>query len=969
MSSQETSYKFPPPPIRSIPPLSPAAFIHNKSYRWSENTSRTEKSLENDAHYRRPSSQMKNDNFVLAQGGDSVRKHIPKGRIRDLAAAFDQKVRETSQRNDLPQSSYQVGHTRRVDDLQFEKNNNRPLSGDANFDQQDRRQDRRTFDESLPSDPPLGKVFPTHTATIISRKTYGNGDYAYESSVITTDQYTSKTSTDPMNRDSIDRGDILDKSIVYEHSIELNSSQESECKNKTLRSISRPPNHATSTPRNPREDVHAELLRYFNRETPIRDCTQLETPVSRRNDRRLTQAITAASLREPLPSRSSSLGPSSRDNLRVELFPRTPKKEAGNRSCDVNGNLVQKKEPDEKRNSVEIDKISMSRDEEGQNFVDLSFEKQEPVKCQEPIYAVPLKKSERSQADQRKLRVGYPFSDIPEENTIHSKIDDYFDFVEEAYAERVYYHQTSEENFEEKGVDCRGLDGKADPRNYTRTASYHSIDKPDDRNDTYQELELPPKSNRDSFDDVDGTSGAGISVQEIEPRYSWSPILTTPYAGQSVTEYRVNDREGHPTAEKVVLNRAIQPCALATSTPMGTLAFRRRPNDHADTDKSFVSSISTMSTSDKKTDTKRQIAKLVRNIETTKRLVQAAEVTVCEGKRSKETPVERAQLTAQRQLLMYRERLRLQTDELKRLQALSVVRHPPPPVAREFKSHLVISSIGVHLNKNFCQRQFENSSYAFLVLLKCRTEVEATGVISLLANYQTRLHVLNFNEHIHFSNLPVDFAISIEVYMMRMAEELQKNLLVPSSAQRKAKPHSQQKTLPYEVPDCEFNCCGKMTLDRAACGDRMFYLDDVVYPLEGTVKLISHCSSLPEAIDVEYRGFLTIYQKINGMECWERYWAMLNRGIIFMWTQPSDEKSGKGPVSQIDLTKCTNHSVSPNSMDVCSRVNSFSIELLINSSPTLIEKKRVLLCTDSEDVMNSWLSAINETLLVLRGVL
>ncbi|CAL2047738.1 unnamed protein product [Caenorhabditis brenneri] len=483
---------------------------------------------------------------------------------------------------------------------------------------------------------------------------------------------------------------------------------------------------------------------------------------------------------------------------------------------------------------------------------------------------------------------------------------------------------------------------------------------------------------------------AAEKVSESSPKFTSSPTLFTPYAGQPVTEYRITENEG---AHKVV-KQLQPPAALATSTPFGTINRKGTPSSSADFQNSFVSSISNFSAVDHANDSRRQISRLIDSIDKTRHHIQLAELALIEAKNSRIVVQE---LASQRVLLICRERLKLQLEEIRRLQALSVVRHPPPPINRHFKSTMVISNIALQLNKSFQSR----GSFAFIVVLKCRSEVEATGVVTLLAHFQTRLNQIQFAEHLHFSNLPVDFVIGMEVYMMRVPEykppertcaaflaEKVRNIFVPSHAVSRRPitntTHQNHQlllnktttSLPgnYSAPECDFKFCGRLTLDRDSAGDRHFYLDDAIYPLEGTVKLNSHCSSLPEAIDVEYRGYLYLFHdpttpavRVNEAPSWHRYWAMLHRGIIFFWSNPIDEKQEKTPLSQIDLTKCTNQSIEESHEKSNNADHEFHIELLIDQDPCRLEKRRVTLAAESSDHLSSWLNAINDTLYVLRS--
>lgn len=65
------------------------------------------------------------------------------------------------------------------------------------------------------------------------------------------------------------------------------------------------------------------------------------------------------------------------------------------------------------------------------------------------------------------------------------------------------------------------------------------------------------------------------------------------------------------------------------------------------------------------------------------------------------------------------------------------------------------------------------------------------------------------------------------------------------------------------------------------------------------------CSRLPSSVEVDLRGFLTMYkvlylarqvsinvysQVVGGYGSWVRYWAVLRRGVINFWKYPDDEQ-------------------------------------------------------------------------------
>ncbi|KIH64887.1 PH domain protein [Ancylostoma duodenale] len=486
----------------------------------------------------------------------------------------------------------------------------------------------------------------------------------------------------------------------------------------------------------------------------------------------------------------------------------------------------------------------------------------------------------------------------------------------------------------------------------------------------------PLKYSVSGYRDMQRSHRVGYVPSDTPPRFS---PLTAPTPGVGVSTYK--SREG-TIGEKVSTygqfsrNTTQHPSALATSTPVDSpvgTGFSQGTNAVPNFDDSFLSAITTGThPRDAHEEYKRQMTKLNHQIRVQEEQIEMTLKVLALARKKQKSMQE---LSAQRTLLLARERLDLLRCEVSRISALAAVRNPPPPVSRELRGTMTISNICVYLNRSFCQRQYEQeSSYALLILLKCGAEVEATGPVSLLAHNQNRIRQLTFAESVQFSNLPVDFNVVLEVYAMKLpsAKNVEqscasniankcKNLLSPALAHRSNRPSQQ------ESGGSEFVRCGYIILNRDTVGMNKFYLDEAEYPLEGTIEVFARCTTLPPAIEVDNRGFLTMYQTISGMGSWERYWAVLRRGMVYFWRYPDDESMEKRPVAFMDLSKCTNDVVTICTPEQCPRENSFSIDMLVSTTPSLMEKKRVLLSADSEDLLHAWLQALNETLSVLRG--
>ncbi|EGT52673.1 hypothetical protein CAEBREN_21448 [Caenorhabditis brenneri] len=993
MYKRETTGYSHPPTLKSPPPL-PSPMDSNRSYRWTSMTAANSSKFSTTPVKETPKKP--DTSWWSPSRGDTWRLNAPRGRTLNLVAAFDQCARQEN----LESPKYVTVNRFRRNSEPMQENEEKEIVN-TNF-----------IDDSMIDD---HEEYEEHDIEL-DMDYYDPPTVKHHRSV---EKFDGGRKVDSVRGNRLP-SELQNHSSSYTHraTVEHVISDDGDSK----MPISTVAGFITSTPQVVR-GYPDDASKYFGQEGSIRG-----SPRNRR-ERRQTQTISLPSFDSPASERKLKHSATNSPTIPPKMQIRSPsslvksiatefekadfgfhrkidaaqeiadlKKENEADTFDENQNVVlESAEEEYSHESVpRISHLEMRPSiQMGVSGYKLKNRdrvlKESEEKEKEVLYSLPFKKVHNKlekvgsdQTDEKMLtprgksvRQSLPFSDIPEERTC-DKIDEMFDFVEVPTGE-----------FDDKTTLERTIDEYAEIRSED-SPTKKLIDPPNMSTSTYQEIEFD-KDTTPYVEQVDD-DGTGFSVSSSVPQFTRSPTLVTPHAGQSVTEYRVSEKEGCARTEKVIVQKMMQPSALATSTPKGTFAWRNRNQSNAPED-SFVSSISNFSAADKMNDSRRQISKLIETIEKTRKHIQLAEISLIDAKRARMVVQE---LASQRVLLICRERLKLQLDEVRRLQALSVVRHPPPPINRHFKSAMVISNIAIHLNKNFncrmCPYRSDlqtffatGGSFAFIVALKCRTEIEATGVVTLLAHYQTRMHVIHFGEHMHFSNLPVDFVISMEVYMMRVPEYKApektcasvlaakfRSLLVPSSAHRRSKNNtiSANRTVlsmpGYQAPECEFKFCGKLTLDRDSAGDRQFYLDDVTYPLEGTVKLQSHCSSLPEAIDVEYRGFLYLFDERspNGDAAWERYWAMLHRGVIFFWKNPIDEKNEKVPLSQIDLTKCTNQSIEETRNE---RAHEFHIELLIDQTPSLLEKRRVVLAAESADHLSSWLNAINDTLYVLRS--
>lgn len=79
------------------------------------------------------------------------------------------------------------------------------------------------------------------------------------------------------------------------------------------------------------------------------------------------------------------------------------------------------------------------------------------------------------------------------------------------------------------------------------------------------------------------------------------------------------------------------------------------------------------------------------------------------------------------------------------------------------------------------------------------------------------------------------------------------------------------------------------------------------------------------SVNIDYRGFLTMYEDVSGFGAWHRRWCRLTGHVINYWLYPADEKQ-KAPMGTIDLQTCNTQKVATAPRDMCARTNTLMLE-------------------------------------------
>ncbi|VDN52853.1 unnamed protein product [Dracunculus medinensis] len=132
--------------------------------------------------------------------------------------------------------------------------------------------------------------------------------------------------------------------------------------------------------------------------------------------------------------------------------------------------------------------------------------------------------------------------------------------------------------------------------------------------------------------------------------------------------------------------------------------------------------------------------------------------------------------------------------------------------------------------------------------------------------------------------------------------------------------------------------------------------------------------------------FQSLYQPVENIASWTRFWCALDNGYLSFWRYPEDEMK-KEPVVVIDLRSSACDEVKVIPIERCPYPNSMQIDVWIPSeNPEMLDKIRqlkfnellivtfilenqiifrILMAADKKDEMHKWLNAVNTSLRTL----
>ncbi|KAM3723475.1 Anillin-like protein [Dirofilaria immitis] len=229
---------------------------------------------------------------------------------------------------------------------------------------------------------------------------------------------------------------------------------------------------------------------------------------------------------------------------------------------------------------------------------------------------------------------------------------------------------------------------------------------------------------------------------------------------------------------------------------------------------------------------------------------------------------------------------------------------------------------------------------------------------------------LEFPHYIQFRSLPHDFSCTLEIFALRTRRELLRHETKYHIRRGNSLKKSQKSMFspgpvslggPSAVIDPSFQRIGHLSLNISSVSKTRFHLSDTLYPLDGVVEMKVRCYA-EDCGTVGYKGFLSLYQPVENIASWARFWCVLWDGQLRFWRYPEDENA-KIPVVSIDLRTCACSEIKPIPVECCPYPNSMQIDVwLPGKYPQKPDKIRILMAADRKDEMHSWLNAMNISL-------
>lgn len=260
-----------------------------------------------------------------------------------------------------------------------------------------------------------------------------------------------------------------------------------------------------------------------------------------------------------------------------------------------------------------------------------------------------------------------------------------------------------------------------------------------------------------------------------------------------------------------------------------------------------------------------------------------------------------------------------------------------PSDAPKERGRLTVKDITLPLKPDYVAKLSNDkiSGHHLVCLLKYNEQVLATKTIPTLNG----LHSVKFPDILKMDNVYADFKVTLEIYGMTAQRESlphdvkyhiktkKGGIKTPKGKKAESRlimPPIQSPAGPNVVRSPSFVHYGFVIFSLRETQRTSWTLNQVsnVSPLVGNVYMKVNCAL---SVNIDYRGFLTMFEDISGFGAWHRRWCRLHGTVLSYWKYPDDER--KPPIGTLDLSTCEQHKISIAPRDICARMNTMLLEL------------------------------------------
>ncbi|KAK0094820.1 hypothetical protein PV326_009930 [Microctonus aethiopoides] len=359
----------------------------------------------------------------------------------------------------------------------------------------------------------------------------------------------------------------------------------------------------------------------------------------------------------------------------------------------------------------------------------------------------------------------------------------------------------------------------------------------------------------------------------------------------------------------------------------------------------------------------------------------------------------REQVEGERLLLVGTHRRQAALNEIQRLKVEGSLR-PTVAGASEIQESgsLTISAMTLPLKLDHTRNIATDICQHFVCLIRHLDVIIATPIVQA----EPGDACIRFPSTIKLDDLCSNFKITIEVYSLetraeilphevkyhihnvngsssgnsgkKMGNKTPKKFLKHES--RLVMPSVQSPAGPSAVRSPAFILSGYVVFSLREVNRQQFTLNKVPRnsSLEGHLQMHISCEL---SVDIEYRGFLTMFEDVSGFGAWHRRWCLLKGDTLSYWKYPDDERK-KTPIGSLELQAVVTTNVGLVPREICARPHTLLLETVrpsLNGEPDSLvvvrngseTRIRHLLSADTKEERLEWSSKLNQTLSLIRA--